>query len=74
VRPEGKRRQLGLAFPEAERAQRDQYEADMEHMGKRLAAIDGELETEPAQIRSLYQVALRRLEPVGLVYLWPETR
>ena len=29
---------------------------------------------EPAEIRGLYEVSLRRLEPVGLVYLWPETR
>ncbi len=29
---------------------------------------------EPAQLRSLYQVALRRVEPVGRVYLWPATR
>ena len=31
-------------------------------------------ETEPVQIRDLYRIALRRLEPVGLVYLWPEIR
>jgi hypothetical protein len=27
-----------------------------------------------AQLESLYRVALHRLEPVGLVVLWPETR
>jgi hypothetical protein len=70
----GRRRQLGFEFSDSERAEREQYEADEKHMAERLAAIDRELETEPAQIRSLYQVALRRLEPVGLVYLWPETR
>lgn len=70
----GRRRQLGFEFSEAERAQREQFEADEKHMAQRLAAIDRELETEPAQIRSLYQVALQRLEPVGMVYLWPETR
>ncbi|MEZ4364024.1 MAG: DISARM system SNF2-like helicase DrmD [Kofleriaceae bacterium] len=69
-----RRRQLDLSFSEAERDQREQYQADEAHMAQRLAAIDRELETEPAQIRSLYQVALQRLEPVGLVYLWPETR
>jgi hypothetical protein len=68
------RRQLQLDFADSESAEREQYEADAEHMADRLAAIDRELETEPTQIRSLYQVALRRLEPVGLVYLWPETR
>jgi uncharacterized protein (DUF885 family) len=69
-----RRRQLGFEWSDAERDQRDQYEADEAHMAARLAAIDRELDTEPAQIRSLYQVALRRLEPVGLVYLWPATR
>jgi hypothetical protein len=68
------RRQLALDFSESERDQREQYERDRQHMAERLAQSRSELETEPRQIRSLYQVALRRLEPVGLVYLWPETR
>ena len=70
------RSQLGFDFGEGEsaRRQRDQYDADSEHMQTRLAAIEHEIETEPAQIRSLYEVALERLEPIGLVYLWPETR
>jgi hypothetical protein len=68
------RRQQGFAFTEAQREEREQYEADETHMARRLDAIDRELTTEPAQIRSLYQVSLRRLEPVGLVYLWPGTR
>jgi len=32
------------------------------------------IETEPKQIEALYQVVLHRLEPVGLVVLWPENR
>jgi hypothetical protein len=40
----------------------------------RLTKIEHELETEPAQIPVLYEVSLRRLEPVDLVYLWPSTR
>jgi hypothetical protein len=43
-------------------------------MDERLVAIESELQREPAQIEALYKVALRRLEPVGLVFLWPETR
>ncbi len=43
-------------------------------MHRRLASIDHEIETEPAQIEELYRTVLRRLEPVGMVYLWPETR
>ncbi len=43
-------------------------------MKQRLKEIDSEISTEPAQLKSLYEVVLPRLEPVGLVYLWPETR
>ncbi len=32
-----------------------------------------ELETEPDELVSLFAVSLRRLVPVGLVYLWPTT-
>lgn len=28
---------------------------------------------EPATLEALYQVSLKRLVPVGLVYLWPTT-
>ena len=68
------RTQLALDFTEAEKAQRDQFEADKRYMDDRLVAIQREIETEPPQIEALYRVALHRLEPVGLVVLWPETR
>ena len=63
--------QLGLAgiLPELER---QQFADDREHMRGRLDAIRRELATEPADLQSLYDIRLRRLEPVGLVYLWPE--
>jgi hypothetical protein len=54
--------------------EKEQREQDKKHMQRRLAAIDGELQTEPGLIEDLYRVVLHRLEPVGLVYLWPETR
>lgn len=54
--------------------EKKQWENDKEHMQSRLALIERELETEPAEIEALYRVSLKRLEPVGLVYLWPETR
>jgi hypothetical protein len=41
-------------------------------LGRRLKAIDAELTSEPARVREVYRVA-RRVEPVGLVYLWPVT-
>jgi ERCC4-related helicase len=51
-----------------------QWQNEKDHMQGRLVAIEHELEHEPAQIEELYQVSLQRLEPVGVVYLWPATR
>lgn len=66
-------RQLDL-FGELSVDEKKQWENEKEHMKGRLVAIERELETEPAEIEALYQVSLQRLEPVGLVYLWPTTR
>ena len=65
--------QLSL-FGELAADEKKQWENDKEHMRGRLVAIERELESEPAEIESLYQVSLQRLEPVGMVYLWPVTR
>ncbi len=35
--------------------------------------FDLDLEREPQRIREFYEVRAPRVEPVGLVYLWPET-
>ncbi|OGQ91868.1 MAG: hypothetical protein A2289_11695 [Deltaproteobacteria bacterium RIFOXYA12_FULL_58_15] len=66
--------QLAFDFAEKDKEQRRQYEDDRKHMQQRLIAIDKEIDTEPSQIRDLYRVVLQRLEPVGLIYLWPATR
>jgi hypothetical protein len=66
--------QLRFDFAEHDKDQRRQWEEDCKHMEGRLSAIDKEVESEPAQIKDLYRVVLKRLEPVGLIYLWPETR
>jgi hypothetical protein len=50
-----------------------QLEADRRHWGRRLLAIEQELGTEPDRIRDIYVVKAHRIEPVGLVYLWPVT-
>ena len=61
--------QLSLpGIPDAEQAQR---RADRRHWATRLASIDGEIGTEPDRVRDGYRVRASRLEPVGLVYLWP---
>jgi hypothetical protein len=50
-----------------------QLEADRRHWAKRLTDIEQELRTEPDRIRGVYVVKAQRVEPVGLVYLWPVT-
>ena len=57
-----------------DKREQDQFKKEQQHMAARLVAIDVEAEREPKQIEAIYRVALRRLEPVGLVVLWPETR
>ena len=60
--------QLRLAFDADEERQ---LASDRRHWQARLAAIAGELEAEPDCIRRSYEVKAARVEPVGLVYLWP---
>ena len=57
-------------WPEEERRQR---ESDMRAWERRLETFDRDLGTEPGRIRDFYEVRARRIEPVGLVYLWPDT-
>jgi hypothetical protein len=57
-------------IPQDERRQLDD---NRRHWSARLKGIQAELETEPARIRDLYTVKASRVEPVGLVYLWPVT-
>ena len=48
-----------------------QLEADRRRWNHRLTELEGELDTEPARIRDIYDVRAQRIEPVGIVYLWP---
>jgi hypothetical protein len=48
-----------------------QIQDDAAHMQRRLTQLDQEIQTEPAQLAELYQIKRTRVEPVGLVYLWP---
>lgn len=63
--------QVSLGLDLASVEEKTQFERDRRHMEARVGAIEVELATEPAAIRKQYEVVLRRLEPVGLVYLWP---
>jgi len=67
---EGKFTQLTLGFDEDEKRQ---LQSNMSAWRTRLDQFDRDLEQEPQRIREFYEVRARRVEPVGLVYLWPET-
>jgi hypothetical protein len=62
--------QLTFDFGEEEKRQ---LESDMRSWRNRLEQFDRDLEREPPRIRAFYEVRAKRIEPVGLVYLWPET-
>lgn len=49
-----------------------QVEADRRHWQKKLDRLTQEIDLEPEKIRKGYDVVACRLEPVGLIYLWPE--
>ncbi len=62
--------QLVLGFEVAEKRQ---LASDRRHWERRVSDLEAEMETEPARIEQTYQVKAWRVEPVGLVYLWPVT-
>ncbi|AFY28441.1 DISARM system SNF2-like helicase DrmD [Cyanobium gracile] len=51
--------------------ERRQLAADQRHWARRLETIEAELSSEPRRIQDSYRVVTHRLEPAGLVYLWP---
>ena len=53
--------------------ERREREADRRHWQNRLVRLEKEIREEPARIRASYEVTAHRLEPVGVVYLWPAT-
>ena len=63
-------RQLPLDFDQAELRQ---LEADRRAWARRLDEIESELESEPRRIADAYTVRAHRVDPLGLVYLWPRT-
>jgi hypothetical protein len=60
--------QLTLDLVPEERRER---EADRRHWQTRLTRLEQELRDEPKRLRDSYEVKAHRLEPVGIVYLWP---
>ena len=62
--------QLALDFSAEEKRQ---LQANIAAWRRRLAQFDTEMERDPERVRAFYEVQATRVEPVGLVYLWPET-
>lgn len=62
--------QLTLDFDDEEKRQ---LESNMKSWRGRLEQFERDLGREPQRIRDFYAVCATRVEPVGLVYLWPET-
>ena len=50
-----------------------QLKANMKAWERRILEFDKDIRNEPAKVEALYRVRTTRVEPVGLVYLWPET-
>ncbi len=50
-----------------------QLEANKRSWRQRLNRFEEDIAKEPERIRDFYRVRATRVEPVGLVYLWPET-
>ena len=63
--------QLSIPFAEFPAEEKRQLEADRRHWEKRLKALAEEINSEPARIEASYEVRAVRVEPVGLIYLWP---
>ena len=62
--------QRTFEFVEEERRQLEENVRAWKH---RLEKFERDLRQEPQRIRDFYEVKARRVEPLGLVYLWPET-
>ena len=60
--------QMVLPFDKMELQQLEEERKDWD---KRLAAIGREVDEEPARILKSYEVQAHRVEPIGVVYLWP---
>ncbi|MCW1924261.1 DISARM system SNF2-like helicase DrmD [Luteolibacter arcticus] len=49
-----------------------QVERETKAQRKWLEDFTTQIESEPARIREFYEIKTTRIEPVGLVYLWPQ--
>jgi hypothetical protein len=83
---ESQRARIGKAAADAEKDDPNQFTlpgvleeerrerlADRRHWATRLERLAREIVAEPARVRASYEVRAHRLEPVGVIYLWPAT-
>jgi len=54
-------------------AERRQLEANKKHWQVRLSNIEKEMAVEPDRVADSYQIKAQRLEPIGIIYLWPKS-
>ena len=62
---------LNFEFAIEDPEEKRQLNANKRYWGQRLEMLRDELKTEPDRIREVYEVKATRIEPVGIVYLWP---
>jgi SNF2 family DNA or RNA helicase len=62
--------QMMLDFDESEKKQ---YESNRRYWKRWLETVDKDIEHEPARILDFYKTSSHRIEPLGIVYLWPVT-
>jgi superfamily II DNA or RNA helicase len=62
--------QLNLLFKGFDDNERRQLEADLRHWKKRLGELERELSEEPERIEVGYRVRAKRVDLVGIAYLW----
>ena len=62
-----------LTLPGIAEEERREQQADRRHWQNRLLRLENEIRDEPKRIRASYNVHAHRLEPMGLVYLWPSS-
>ncbi len=51
--------------------ERRQLRSEQRHWTTRIESLERELTSEPARVKESYSVKSSRLEPIGIVYLWP---
>jgi hypothetical protein len=71
IRAELEQHRVQLPLELTDPRERAAWLADTQAMKDRLGAITAERDSEPRRIEEVYEVALVRVTPIGMVYLWP---